>query len=272
MWRFLYTPKNDPYTNMAIDEAILNCYSQADSPPTFRIYGWTPESISLGYFQKANDVLQIERCLDHGIGFVRRITGGEAIFHGNDLTYSIICSKDDLNLPESVKESFRMISSFLMNAYEKYGVKADFSIEQEKEPYDFPMEWKRRSDFCFATNQDFDIVVEGKKIGGNAQKRRRNIIFQHGSIPLTLDINRIALFLREELTGVEDRVVDLSTEAGRHVSFEDFAEVLKTVFKETFEVSLVEDGLTAQEHAEVDRLLLKKYLVEKWNFSAQYKE
>lgn len=270
MWRFLYTPNNDPYSNMAIDEAIFNCYSEGISPPTFRIYSWKPESISLGYFQKAQDVLRANNCLEHGVAFVRRITGGEAIFHGNDFTYSLVCSKDDLNLPESVKESFRVVSSFLMNAYRSYGVNVDFSIEQGIEPYTFSLEKKRRSDFCFASNQDFDIVVEGRKIGGNAQKRRRNIIFQHGSIPLTLDLNRIALFLKEELTGVEDRVIDLSTAADKNISFEEFAGALKKSFTETFNVSFVEQGLTSNEQEQVNRLLKDKYSEEKWNFSAQY--
>ncbi|MFH2138681.1 MAG: biotin/lipoate A/B protein ligase family protein [Candidatus Omnitrophota bacterium] len=267
-WRLLLSRSKDPYTNMAIDEAILKSYSQGQSSPTLRIYGWSPESISLGYFQKANKVLKVDQCLNHGVLFVRRITGGEAIYHGSDLTYSIICSKNDLGLPESVKESFKLIASFLIGAYKKHGLDACFSVEDEERENYFDIKQKKRSDFCFATNQDFDITIAGRKIGGNAQKRRRDIIFQHGSIPLHLDLNRVSLFLREELDGVEERIVSLSSAAGKIIDFDGFSAVLIDSFQETFGLKLTLGELTAEEKQKAAELRKNKYANGDWNFYA----
>ncbi|MCP4650824.1 MAG: lipoate--protein ligase family protein [PVC group bacterium] len=269
-WRLILSQNNTPHANMATDEAILKAYAAGKAPPTLRIYSWKPESISLGYFQKAKEVLNTKRCLDQSVLFVRRITGGEAIFHGDDLTYSIICSKDDLVLPESVKESFKTISSFLINAYKAMGLEAAFSCENQDVVAPIMFESRKRSDFCFAANQDFDITIKGKKIGGNAQKRRRNMIFQHGSIPLSLDINRISLFLRENLKDVKDRVISLSDAAGRKISFDDFSEIIIKSFQKTFGLELNIDKLTDEELQVANTLSREKYENKEWNYSADY--
>jgi len=260
-WRLLSFKWNEPCINMAIDEAILRGYIAGAAPPTLRIYGWKPEGISLGYFQDAHQVLDIARCAERNIPFVRRTTGGEAIFHGDDVSYSIVCSRRDLAFPRPVKEGFKRLCSFLINAYRKLGLEASFFCENKG-----GFTKKRNSGFCLAANQAFDIAIEGKKIGGNAQKRIKDIIFQHGSIPLRLDIKRITSLLREELNGMENKIVSLEKALERNIDFNKFASMLASSFKEVFGVRLVEENLTPFELESAKQLKEEKYGSKQWNY------
>lgn len=259
-WRLISPKYNDPYANMAIDEAILRGYIAGVAPPTLRIYGWKPSAISLGYFQKADSVLDIDNCERQKISFVRRITGGEAIFHSGDVSYSIICSKRDLALPESVKHSFKILTGFLINSYKALGLRASFFSETD-------VSYKQKSSFCFAIQRDFDIAIGGKKIGGNAQKRIKNIIFQQGCIPLKLDTERIKFFIREDLSGIEDRTLALEDALNRKILFSEFASIISDSFEKTFSLKLVEGELNPFELELVELLKKEKYGSREWNYS-----
>ena len=263
-WRLISPRYNDAYANMAIDEAILRGYIAGVSPPTLRIYGWKPNAISLGYFQKAEDVLDIANCEQQKIPFVRRITGGEAIFHGGDVSYSIICSGKDLPLPKSIKHSFKILTGFLINSYKLLGLKASFFCEIKTE-----FRQRRRSTFCFATRQDFDIAIGGKKIGGNAQKRIKNIIFQQGCIPLKLNTERIKFFIREDLSGIENRTIALEDALSREIFFAEFASIITDSFEKTFFLKLVEGKLNPFELRLAGLLEKEKYGSREWNYSKE---
>jgi lipoyl(octanoyl) transferase len=260
-WRLLLSGSNDPAANMAIDEAVLRAYQNCDAAPTLRIYGWKPKGISLGYFQYPEKVLNLKNCSEYKIPFVRRITGGESIFHDDDLSYSIICSRKDLaELTDSVKESFKILSSFIIKAYKTIGLDAGFFCEAGDAGSTV-----RPSDFCFAKTNDFDISVCGRKLGGNAQKRIKKIIFQHGSIPLTLDVDRIKLFFREELSCLENSAVSLEKAAGRKIDFHELSSILEHSFRESFHVSLSQGELSPFEKVSAARLKEDKYNNQEWN-------
>jgi lipoate-protein ligase A len=261
-WRLVLSGHNDAYTNMAIDEAMLESYRSGASLPSLRIYGWEPEGISLGYFQDPDAVLYTDRCALQHTPFVRRVTGGEAIYHGDSLTYSIVCSIKDLGLPKSVKDSYLTLCLFLINFYRSFGAQADFFHQENK---DVP--GNKRSDFCFAAGQDFDIAVDGKKIGGNAQKRHKDIIFQHGSIPIKLDMAKIRHLFREDLSGVEGRISTLMEIAGPAVGFSAAAGMLAGSFAKTFGASFDENGLSALERDSAAKFKDDKYATDEWNYS-----
>ena len=258
-WRLVLSEWSDPYTNMAVDEAILRAYLANIVPPTLRIYGWRPPAISLGYFQKAEEILDIARCISHNVPFVRRITGGEALFHSDELTYSIVCSKDALSLPDSVKESYKTLTGFLLNAYRILGLEASFFSAVNNKSAN-----KNCSSYCFAAIHDFDIAINGKKLGGNAQKRIKNTIFQHGSIPFTVNTKRVNLFFREELKGAEDKVISLEDALGETIDFEQFQSIVVGAFRKTFKVQFAEDSLTAFELRLVESLKREKYGNRQW--------
>ena len=120
------TGKKDPFYNMALDEILFTRYRETGIP-VLRIYGWEPCAISLGRNQNAENVLYLDRCYESGIPFVRRITGGSAIFHCDEITYSVICSDQDISNVGGIEKSYKIICTFLTKMYAKLGLKAGFS-------------------------------------------------------------------------------------------------------------------------------------------------
>ena len=260
-WRLIISPPSDAVTNMAIDEAILRTYVYTTGGiPTLRIYSWHPAAVSLGSSQSPDQVLNLSQCIIHKLPFVRRITGGEAIFHDNEITYSLVCTKSDLNLSDSVKKSFRILTAFVFNAYREMGFMPCFAGDTETYQHG------DSSEFCFATTEKFDIMLDGKKIGGNAQKRSKDIIFQHGSIPFTLDFPRIKTFIKEDLGGVEQRVTCLQDELKRSVSFKEVSRILIDSFKSSYAVNLKKTILTRAEQDLAHTLSEEKYKTKQWNY------
>ena len=263
-WRFLETGATDAYANMAIDEAMLIAYSQREIPPTLRIYGWRPPAFSFGYFQNPEQVLDIAKCIEENIPFVRRITGGGVIFHHQELTYSLVCSKDKIRGCDFVENSLKTICLFLINAYKKLGLSPKFAIEQN--PYLFKRSLaKRKNSFCFASKEKYDVVINGKKLGGNSQRRRRNIIFQHGSIPLESDIDAITPFLKEKPMELKNNVCFLREVLGRGIEFLELKNILRNSFEETFSVNLQEEVLMFEEEKLFRQLKEEKYCSSEWN-------
>ncbi len=261
-WRLVLTGFSDAYTNMAVDEAIFLSYCQKNSLPTLRLYGWQLKAFSLGYAQKAEKELDIDKCRKEKIDFVRRITGGGIIFHHQELTYSLACSQEDIGIGFSIPESFRILCGFLLAAYKKLNLKACYARENKlyNERFDVP------SSFCFASRARYDILINAKKIGGNAQRRYRNFIFQHGSVPLKFDIEEAVPFLKENpRMHIKERICSLQDALGRIIEFKELAEIIRESFKETFLVNLEEGNLTAQEKNSAEILKEKKYSTLGWN-------
>ena len=149
-WRVVQLEEHDAYTNMAIDESILEHVRDGRSDPTIRFYRWKPSAVSIGRFQSMNDEVNVARCRSEGIDFVRRITGGGAVYHDHDgeLTYSIIGSEK--LFPRSIWESYRMVCGRIVNGLKRIRLNAEFA----------PIN---------------DILINGKKVSGNAQTRREGV-------------------------------------------------------------------------------------------------
>jgi lipoyl(octanoyl) transferase len=259
-WRLIISPYSDAATNMAIDEAILQTYIHKGGIPTLRIYSWQPAAISLGSAQVPANALNLSQCLVYKLDFIRRITGGEAIFHDNEITYSIVCSNQDLNLPDSVKKSFRILTAFVFHAYRQLGFNPYYAGDIDDYKHGDP------SEFCFATTEKFDIMLRGKKIGGNAQKRSKDIIFQHGSIPFTLDFAKIKTYIKEDLEGIEQRVTCLKEELKRDVSFKEISRLLIDSFTACYDVGFKKTLLTRAERDLAHTLNEEKYKTKQWNY------
>ena len=246
-WRIILDKKHNGYYNMALDEAILNNYDNLKMP-TLRIYGFDRPFISLGYAQKTKEVLKE----DNKIPVVRRITGGEAVFHDEELTYSIVCSVKDLDLPKSIKESYKKICSFLINFYKKLNLDIEF-----------PKEKKINSNFCLSNFMQFDILIDSKKIGGNAQRRKKDIIFHQGYILQKIDFEKIY----ESIKGIKDLEYKVNYLYNfTNYDFYSLEILLKESFKETFSINFVYDKLTDQEINTSQILLKEKYTQHNWNY------
>ncbi len=263
-WRLIDTGSLDGTDNMAIDEALLSSFTPQISEPVLRLYGWQPAALSLGRFQKAEEVLDTDRCSHLTVPVVRRISGGGVIYHADELTYSIVCSPEQISPADSVKESFRILTGFLLEFYSRLGLVATYAVDSISERGTLGC----RTAFCFAGKESFDIVVDGKKIGGNAQRRKKDLIFQHGSIPLQ---NRAA----EGLEFMRDRNSDYARGAASlaDCGISADVEVLKALLISSFEramtVNVIPSALTDVEQQRYKYLAEYKYSSERWNLRGE---
>lgn len=259
-WRIIDTPPADPFTNMAIDEALLRGYALHSSPPTLRIYGWQPAALSIGYAQDADSELDIAYCRRSALAFVRRITGGGIIRHSDELTYSLVLSKADLGIPERVVSSYRVISSFLIEFYRRLGLEASFACDAATGE-----RLGAGSPLCFASKEKYDIVVGGRKIGGSAQKRSRDVIFQHGSIPLGRTDGDIR-FLRDKPPAAP-KTASLEELLGRMAGATELKVLLVEAFRATFGVEAQCGELSGEEMRMAGELRDSKYKSDEWNYN-----
>ncbi len=258
-WRLILDQKHDGYYNMAVDEAILLGYESFEIP-TLRVYGWDKPFISLGYNQNPKDILNLKE----RVPFVRRITGGSAILHHKELTYSLVCSREDLNLPKAIKASYRIICSFLKHFYSQLGVKASFANDLDLKSQEIKKNLGKYKNFCFSSWQHFDLLVAGKKIGGNAQRRRKNIIFQHGSIPQAIDPSYIRRVIKDS-GDIRKRTTSLEEVLGESLNFNLLSSLLHSSFKLTFGVEFSQEKLRESEKERVGFFLNEKYKTKEWN-------
>ncbi|HRU39196.1 MAG TPA: lipoate--protein ligase family protein [Candidatus Goldiibacteriota bacterium] len=257
-WRLLAYEKMPCYENMAIDECMIKFYEKTRRP-ILRLYGWSPAAISIGKHQNPLSDINIEACTDDDMAIVRRITGGGAILHDDELTYSLVCSEDDINCKnQPVKASFEKLNSFIMNFYREMGLKPAYAKDAAK---------KARlgavSAFCFSGSEEYDIMVKGKKIGGNAQCRKKDVIFQHGSIPFSSSEERAAKYFNLRIdfgnfTTLKDAIKKKTDPA-------EAAKRLESAFKRTFKFRLKEEKLTDKEKELVDKFVIEKYSSDEWN-------
>ncbi len=172
-WRLLNTGVLSGALNMAIDRAILQLHALGLSPPTLRFYQWQPPAISIGYFQKP-EAINLSLCSSLGIDVVRRPTGGRAVLHQNELTYSLIAGLKE-GIPSSLPEAYGLICQGLLAGFRMIGIEAQMG--QEKQTGTPP-------DICFLRSSISDIVCQGKKFVGSAQMWSGSSLLQHGSILL----------------------------------------------------------------------------------------
>lgn len=178
-WRIIIDPPRGAAENMAIDEAILRSCADGSSPPTIRIYSWQRPSISLGCLQPITDKLDLDYCQTEGIEVVRRITGGRAVIHGSDVTFSIAIRECDL--PKgcaNIIESHRWLMGGIVAGLQLLGIDAEIGPKKSDTS-------RSATADCFAHVAECDVRVGRTKIVGSAQMRRYGAILEQGSIPYT---------------------------------------------------------------------------------------
>lgn len=263
-WRLIDTGPLDGPGNMALDEALLDCFDPRSSRPVLRLYGWSPPAFSLGKFQQAGEVLDLERCKSEGVSVVRRVTGGGCIFHADELTYSIICAPGHISGVSGVKESYRRLCGFLILAYRELGLEPTFAVDSNHGAERLG----ERTPLCFSGKEEYDITVNGRKLGGNAQRRSRGVIFQHGSIPLKNRLSRMARFLRVPSPEPDLWAVSLA-ELAPDTGQERLKGLLVGSFEQNLGVTLRQCSLSRAEQETADRLRETKYLADAWNLEME---
>ncbi len=254
-WRLIDTGTGSAAWNMAVDEVLLEGFAQS-ALPVLRLYSWEP-SLSFGRFSKPHGSIDFTRLEQQRVACARRLSGGGVLVHGGDLSYTLIVPRGVLK-EKSVKENYRYLCRFLIRLYEKMGLKAEFA-------QDFGAKINH-SNICLAGHEPYDILIGGKKMGGNAQRYTSRALFQHGTIPITLDDTLFEPFFREE-SGLGDSAS--LEKLGIALNAQRVAEMAVESFCETFETRVVSGGLTPAEEKRAKELLADKYNTREWTYDGQ---
>jgi lipoate-protein ligase A len=230
---------------MGLDEALLNSVAEGRSLPTLRFYGWEPPAVSIGYFQGLHEEVDVDACRAAGVDVVRRITGGGAVFHHYEVTYSIVLPLSHQLARPNILDSYRLLLGGIIDGLALLGIEAEFA----------PIN---------------DIVTGGKKISGNAQTRKRGCILQHGTILLDVEADLMFSLLKvpqEKAKGKLIEDVKQRVTSVRHFFknrsqtpiFEETVDALKQGFASALELSLVSSRPDEAELAEARRLADEKF-------------
>jgi lipoate---protein ligase len=235
--RTLETGYNDAALNMAIDDVLIQ---NGQETPVLRLYGWRPAAVSIGYFQSMKEEVDLDKCNQMGVDVVRRLTGGGAVLHEFELTYSFITKE----YPRNIMESYGWICEAVVMSLRRMGFDARFVTLN-------------------------DIVIAGKKVSGNAQTRRNGMLLQHGTLLLGVDVAKMFSVLkvpseklRDKITAdAKERVTSLSG-----ITFDELTSSLKTSFAIKFDAHLVPDSMSTEEINRARWLAEQKYRSKEWNF------
>lgn len=255
--RFIDTGANDAYVNMAIDEAILqNCQI-----PALRVYSWSPNAVSVGYNQNAQKEINIDYCKKNNINVVRRLTGGKAVFHDKEVTYSFILPENFGLLPKEINESYKMIAKALILALKKINIDAE--IKKIPERVATPI--------CFNSSNWHEILVNGKKISGSAQRRMDGKILQHGPILIDFDCNKNGSIFNsnntlDSIENLKNRITSIKKETNKPIGYNELSSALKDGFKENFGFEMIDSSLSAEERISAQKLMEGKYKTDEWNY------
>jgi lipoate-protein ligase A len=252
---------------MAIDEAILGAVVAGATPPTLRFYGWAPPCLSLGRSQPLADA-DLVACRAAGVHVVRRPSGGRAILHTDELTYSLALMADDPRAGEGVVDGYRRLSEGLLAGLERLGAAASQAVGQGSHG---AAAGSAATPICFETPSNYEITARGRKLVGSAQWRARGGVLQHGTLPLCGDLVRIVDCLALDAAAraaqracVRERAATLEEVLGRAVSFAEAAGALAYGFSDALHVVLVPGSLTGDERARAAGLRRDRYAAADW--------
>ncbi len=266
-WRLIKTETNDGFYNMAIDEAIMRNHQEKKVPPTIRFYSWNPAALSLGYFQNLEKEIDQEACQNAGIDIVRRLTGGRAILHDKELTYSITIREDYNLLSNSIVTSYKEISQGLVNGLNLLEIPAELKPMErgKKSP-------KGNSAACFDAPSWYEVILENKKLIGSAQTRKKGTILQHGSLPYEIDPKKtfkLFNYSNEKQRKRARRIFSAKSTslraAGFNVDEEELQQALIKGLSKNLSFNYSLENLTAEELKLADKLRKQKYSKDKWN-------
>ena len=208
-WELILDAALDGETNMAVDAELLASVEATEEPRTvLRFYSWIRPTVSLGRNQKPEKAVDLDCCREEGLDVVRRPTGGRAVLHDDELTYAVVSNDLSYFADGSIYETYRMISQALSAGYRNLGVETLLAPDTRRMGAS-----RNGSDYpCFVSPSRYELMVDGRKIVGSAQRRLRRSFLQHGSMPITCNrpmLARVtcledATLLDEEMCGIEE--------------------------------------------------------------------
>lgn len=271
-WLFINSGKCSPSYNMALDEALLEWHSKGEIGPVLRFYEWEPATLSIGYFQRVHDEIDMDAVKDNGLGFVRRPTGGRGVLHEHELTYSVIVTESYPDMPETVTEAYRVISGGLLEGFRNLGLEAEFSVPVTAEQNAGLK--KPKSAVCFDAPSWYELVVEGKKVAGSAQTRQKGVILQHGAILLKLDEDKLVSLFKFDSEDSKNRMrkslpekaVAINRLTDRDISMEECIDAFSRGFETALSIHLTPYELSVEQELFIKEIEQKKYANNDWNY------
>ncbi|MBG0770711.1 MAG: lipoate--protein ligase family protein [Anaerolineaceae bacterium] len=259
-WRLIENSPANGAWNMAVDEAILESVYTGESIPTLRLYAWEPACLSLGHVQPFAEV-NTDALQKNGWEVVRRPTGGRAILHVDELTYSVIAPQSEPRVSGGVLESYLRLSQALLRALKLLGLNPEAN---EKKVVTDP---KQPNPVCFEVPSNYEITVGGRKLIGSAQARRKEGILQHGTLPLHGDLTRIitALNFKDDAARERasqrllDHATTVETVLGDAPSWQQAGEAFVQAFSEVLNLDLLPGDLSVREKERAAELVTEKY-------------
>ena len=271
-WSFLNSGSHDAATNMAIDEALLHFHSEGKIKPTIRFYQWNDPSLTVGHFQNVDKTIDFQGVKKHGCDFVRRLTGGSAVLHDDELTYSIIVKEDHPKIPRSVNKAYYVLSQGLLEGYRNLGIDADFAIPEREL-------LRKRSAVCFEKPAIYEMIVDGKKISGNAQTRKNGVLLQHGSVPMSFDINMLFDLFKfpservkeRQMMAFEKKAISINDITKKVHTYDMLAEAFLQGFQKSLNVKTEPLEFTEEQWKYIHYLAETKYRTKEWNLKLNKK-
>ena len=269
-WRLILDAAGPAAWNMAVDEAVLEAVAAGEQPPTLRLYRWAPPAVSLGYFQRLEQAVDEAACREAGVHVVRRPTGGRAVFHHQELTYSVALPPGHRASAAGVLESYRILSEALREGLRRLGVEAELARPA-------PRRGSMRGSFpegaCFDAASRYELEWQGRKLVGSAQTRRASgAVLQHGSVLIEFDPEQTARLLSPGGRGrafladvLRHRAVSLREALGRPVSWDEVAQAMAGGFGAALGVEWQPGGLSPRERVRAEQLAVERYASDEWN-------
>ncbi len=275
-WRLILDPPREGVENMAVDEAILRTMEAGadmgvEQMPTLRLYSWAEPTLSIGYMQNAGPFIG-PRPEEERLPLVRRITGGRAVLHDMEITYSIVCPALHPLFARGIEEAYRVVSLAIAGALKEFGVSASFErgVGVSKKEVRGGGRGGRGKDkgACFLTTSRYEVVAgvagsDSKKIAGSSQRRFKGAFLQHGSILMGLDKKLTERVFgkeaAEKIACVSD-FTDLKPDGVDHIKGA-LIERLAGALDAEFFVS----KLSAPEYCLMKDLMEEKYSMKEWN-------
>ncbi|MDT8441827.1 MAG: biotin/lipoate A/B protein ligase family protein [Desulfuromonadales bacterium] len=260
-WRLIRSGRLSGAMNMALDEALLEAVASGASGPLLRLYGWQPATLTLGYAQSARHDIDLTACRASGIDVVRRTTGGRAVLHADELTYALVARTDDPPFAGSVLHCYRVIAEVLQVALRQAGIDAELVPGRREGEGARPAHA-----VCFTAPAQYELLAAGRKIVGSAQKRRGQAFLQHGSIPLTLDVDLLARLLRvapDDQLSLR-KVGWLAGLTAETVTVARLEELLVDAFQTRLGVIWQESTVAADEQQRADQLHAETFARDAW--------
>jgi lipoate-protein ligase A len=235
-WRVIDTDLADPYFVTAADEALAVSIGKYNGIETLHFYRRNPPAVSLGYFTKVADDVDIAKCKELGIKILRRTSAGGSIYTDSDqLIYSLITRTPP---GKNFEDTFQQLGEVLMNALEKIGIKAEY-----KPPN--------------------DLTINGRKISGSAQVKKWNVYLIHGTIIFALDNSILELVLKKHKPGYTS---SLEVECGFKPDISKLKNAIIESFQEKFNVLINPGEFSDKEKEIINDLIVSKYSKESWIF------